>query len=285
MTVEGHGTTIRTVGRLLVCVLVALVVAPQGSAAETVSGPRAKRLVARIAALGPRPAGSANERRAARIVAERFRELGLPVTLQRFRLPRGGASRNVVARTPGPTRVVLVAHVDGVNEGPAANDNASGVAAVLEAASVLRETEGILFAALGAEERVETGSHLHLGSLRLLRSLPRAVRPRGRLALSLDMVGVGGTLAVRGLEGRPNRSGRVALARGRALRLRPVYLPDSGVSDHAELTRGGIASALVTWRWDTCWHEPCDRAPRVSARKIAAAARVAVQSARVVLRR
>jgi hypothetical protein len=273
------------VGRLLACVLVVLVVAPEASAGETVSGARAKQLVARIAALGPRPAGSANERRAARIAAARFRELGLPVTVQRFPLPRGGTSRNVVARTPGPTRVVLVAHIDGVSEGPAANDNASGVAAVLEAAAVLRETEGVLFAALGAEERVETGSHLHLGSIRLLRSLPRAARPRIRLALSLDMVGVGRTLAIRGLEGRPNRSARAALARARAFRLRPVYMPDSGISDHAELTRGGIPAALVTWRWDSCWHEPCDRAQRVSARKLAAAARLAVRGARVVLRR
>ncbi|MDQ3858304.1 MAG: M28 family metallopeptidase [Actinomycetota bacterium] len=271
--------------RVLACALVALVASAPASAGETVSGLRAKRLVARIAALGPRPAGSANERRAARIVAARFRELGLPVVFQPFPLPRGGRSRNVVARTPGRTRVVLVAHVDGVSEGPAANDNGSGVAAVVEAAAVLHETPGVLFAALGAEERVETGSRLHLGAIRLLQSLPRAIRPRIRLALSLDMAGVGGTLAIRGLEAQPNRSARVALARARALRLRPFYLRDPGVSDHAELTRGGIPAALVTWRWDPCWHAPCDRAVRVSARKLAGAARLAVRASRFVLRR
>ena len=270
--------------RVLVCGLVALLVSGPAFAGETVSGVRAKRLVARIAALGPRPAGSANERRAARIVVARFHRIGLPVVIQRFPLPGGGRSRNVVARTSGRTHVVLVAHLDGVSEGPAANDNGSGVAAVLEAAAVLRETPGILFAALGAEERVETGSRLHLGSIRLLRSLPRAVRPRIRLALSLDMVGVGGTLAIRGLEERPNRSARIALGRGRALRLHPSYLRDTGVSDHAELTRGGIPAALVTWRWDPCWHAPCDRAARVSARKLGAAARLAVRAARFVLR-
>jgi Peptidase family M28 len=260
-----------------------LLVAPAASA-EVVSGRRAKEVVHVISAAGPRPAGSARERRAGRIVAARFRELGLPVTIQRFRLPRGGASLNVVARTPGRTRVIVVAHMDGVREGPAANDNASGVAAMLEVAAVLAETEGLLFAALGAEERVETGSNLHLGSVRLMRSLPRAVRPEIRLALSLDMVGVGPTLTVRGLESRPNRSSRFALARARALRLSPVYLPDSGVSDHAEMTRGGIPASLLTWRWDSCWHEACDRARRVSARKLASAARVAIASARAALR-
>jgi aminopeptidase YwaD len=267
----------------LAVVLIALLLAGPAAAAE-ISGPRAKALVERIAAAGPRPAGSANERRAARLVAARFRELGLPVTLQRFRLPRGGLSLNVVARTPGRTRALVVAHMDGVSEGPAANDNASGVAAMLEAATVLAGREGILFAALGAEERVETGSSLHLGSLRLLRSLPRAVRPRMRLAFSLDMVGVGPTLNVRGIEGRPNRSSRIALARGRTFGLRPAYLPDSGVSDHAELSRGGIPASLVTWRWDSCWHERCDRPARVSAAKMVAVARLTVASLRAALR-
>ncbi len=247
------------------------------------SAPRAKALVERLAALGPRPAGSANERRAAAIVAERFRTLGWPVTSQRFRLPDGRWSRNVVAHHKGPLRAVLVAHVDGVREGPAANDNASGVAALLEVASALRGRDGLLLAALGAEERVETGSSLHLGSARLMRSLPRAIRPGIRVALSLDMVGVGTTLNVRGLERRPNRSARAFIAKGRRLGLRPRYLRDSGVSDHAEITRGGVPAVLVTWRWDRCWHSPCDRPRRVSGRKIVQVARTAAVTARAVL--
>lgn len=260
----------------------ALAAAPAHAGHEEISGARAKALVKRIASLGPRPAGSANERRAAWIVAARFRALGLPVTIQRFRLPNGRRSRNVVARTGGPVRAIVVAHVDGVREGPAANDNASGIVAMLEVASVLHAREGIVFAALGAEERVETGSRVHLGSARLVRSIPRAVRSNVRLGLSLDMVGVGPTLNVRGLERRPNRSARLALRRGRALGLRPSYLRDSGVSDHAELTRGGIPSALVTWRRDACWHLACDRPRRVRARKIAATARLTVRSVRAV---
>ena len=269
---------------VLLLVLLSLAV-PSGEAVAAIDGQRAKRLVTRIASLGPRPAGSANERRTAAIVAARFRELGYPVTLQRFQLPRGGRSLNVVARTPGTIRAVLVAHMDGVRDGPAANDNASGVAALVEAARALRGADGVLFAALGAEERVETGSHLHLGSVRLMRSLPRSIRPRIRLALSLDMVGVGPTLNLRGLEARPNRSARTAIRRARLYRMGPQYLPDSGISDHAEMTRGGIPAALLTWRWDVCWHEPCDRPARVRPRKLASAARVAVASVRVTLRR
>ena len=265
------------------CIAVAAAASAAQPAMAHVSAPRAKALVERIAAAGPRVAGSPNEQRAAGIVAARFRELGLPVTIQTFRLPDGGTSRNVVARTDGPTRAVIVAHMDGVAEGPAANDNASGVATMLEVAAVLRNREGILFAALGAEERAETGSNLHLGSVRLLRALPRSVRPRMVLGVSLDMVGVGTTLNVRGIEARPNRSSRRLLATGRAIGLRPAYLRDSGVSDHAEMSRGGLPASLLTWRWDSCWHERCDRAARVSGAKLVAAARLTVASLRTAL--
>lgn len=253
------------------------------ASAAAMSGARAKAFVERLAAAGPRVAGSGNERRAARLVAARLRQLEYPVSVQTFALPRGGSSRNVVARTEGPLRVVVVAHMDGVAAGPAANDNGSGVAAMLEVAAALRGRDGVLLAALGAEERHQTGSHLHLGSARLVRSLARPSRRAIRLALSLDMVGVGSTLNVRGLERSPNRSSRLAIANGRAIGLAPRYLPDSGVSDHAELTRAGVPAALVTWRWDACWHERCDRAARVRVKKLMAAARLTVVAARRVL--
>jgi hypothetical protein len=265
-------------------VLLVLVVALAATAqAQAFSAARAKAMVERIASAGPRPPGSANERRAANIAANRFRVLGYEVRIQRFDLPRGGSSLNVVARTRGPLRAVLVAHMDGVREGPAANDNGSGVAALLEAAAALRGRHGIFFAALGSEERVETGSSIHLGSARFLRSLPRSVRPGIRVAISLDMVGVGTTLNVRGLEYAPNRSASRTISIGRKLGLRPRYLRDAGVSDHAELTRGGIPAILLTWRWDACWHSACDRPERVSGRKLIAAARLAAITARSVL--
>jgi aminopeptidase YwaD len=255
--------------------------APAG--AYDVSGIRAKATVVRIASLGPRVAGSANERRAGRIVAERLRGLGYTVAIQRVRLPDGDTSRNVVGRSPGPLRAVVVAHVDGVSGTVAANDNASGVAVLLEVARALKGADGVLVAALGAEERHETGSPLHLGSARLVRGLTRAERRSIRLALSVDMVGVGTTLNIRGLEARPNRSARLTLARARALGFRASYLRDAGVSDHAELTRAGIPAALLTWRWDRCWHAPCDRPRRVKPWKLQPAGRTVVAAVRAVL--
>jgi hypothetical protein len=257
---------------------------PAAGAPGGVSGERAKAFVARIAALGPRPAGSAAERRAAGLVLDRFRALGYHVRLQSFRLPDGGTSRNVVALSPGPIRAIVVAHLDGVRAGPAANDNGSGVGALVEVARALRGGRGVLLAALGAEERVETGSPLHLGSARLLAGLSRLGRDRIRVALSLDMVGVGPTFNVRGLEPAPNRSAARALAVAARLGLPASYRQDNGLSDHAELTRAGLPAAWIEWRWDTCWHTACDVASRLDPRKLEAAALLALATVRDALR-
>lgn len=253
------------------------------TASAAVSGGRAKAFVVRLAKLGPRVAGSRAEAQAARLVRDELKELGLSSAVQRVPLPSGGLSRNVVARTGSPIRVLLVAHLDSVSAGPGANDNGSGVAALLELARALREIPGVLFAWVGAEERVETGSRLHFGSARLVQSLGPRIRAGIELALTLDMVGYGTVLNVRGLEAEPNRSARLTLKQAKALALPASHLPDSGLSDHAELTRAGIPAALITWRWDTCWHKACDTAGHVRPWKIAAAARLALATTRLVL--
>jgi hypothetical protein len=257
--------------------------APTGQRAE-VSGARGHQLVRSITALGPRVPGSAGERRAGALVAAHFEKLGYRVVVQTFPLPNGGSSRNVVAMPATPVRAVVVAHIDGVAGTVAANDNASGVAALVETARAFSPRDGVLFAALGAEERVMTGSRLHLGSARLVRGFSAQGKRRIRVALSLDMVGVGPRLLVRGLEPAPNRSARIALQRGRALGLPVSYRPDRGDSDHAELTRAGIPAAWVMWHWDPCWHRACDEPHRVSAPKLQAAAELAVATLRQALK-
>jgi Zn-dependent M28 family amino/carboxypeptidase len=178
-------------------------------------------------------------------------------------------------------RAIVVAHLDGVSAGPAANDNGSGVGALVEAARTLGPTPGVLYAALGAEEQVMTGSSLDLGSARLVRSLTAADRRTVRVALSLDMVGNGPELNVRGIEGRgPNRSARAALAAARAVGVHATYLPDRGLSDHEELTRGGVPAAWIEWRWDPCWHRACDRVGRLDTAKLLAVIRLTVSAVR-----
>jgi aminopeptidase YwaD len=258
-----------------VAVLAAVAVGTATGATVPGPGARAKRTVALIASEGPRPAGRLGaERVAQRYVAGELRGLGYRVVHQEIGLPDGRATRNVVGFTTRRPKVVLVAHLDGVQGSPAANDNASGVAVMLELAASLRGEPGVLVAATGAEERVVTGSQAHLGALRLLRGISPDARRGVRLAVVLDMVGVGTRLHVRGIEARPNRSARLLLAEGGT-----TYLRDDGDSDHAELSRGGLPAAWLQWRTDACWHEPCDTARRVDALKLQRAFRVVLLAA------
>jgi len=268
--------------RIVACACAAALLAGGSAARTDQAGVRAKQTVRALTVLGPRVAGSANELRAGRVVRSRFARLGLTPVMQRVPLPRGGHSRNLVFRTGGrPLRAIVVAHLDGVSAGPAANDNGSGIGALVEVARELGATPGILYAALGAEEQVMTGSSLHLGSARLLRSLTRDERRSVRVALSLDMVGYGPELNVRGIEVRgPNRSARAALAAARAVGVRATYLPDRGLSDHEELTRGGVPAAWIEWRWDPCWHTACDRVGRLDTAKLSAAIGLTVRAVR-----
>ena len=269
------------IARLAGCICVAALLTAAPAAQVDSAGLNAQSTVRALAVLGPRVAGSATERRAAAVVTARFAKLGLTPVVQAVPLPRGGASRNLVFRTGGgPLRAIVVAHLDGVSAGPAANDNGSGIGALLEVARLLGDRPGVLYAALGAEERVMTGSKLHLGSARLLRSLGAVDRRSVRLVLSLDMVGYGPTLNIRGLESGPNRSALIALAAARRLGLPASYLQDRGQSDHEEFTRGGIPAAWVEWRWDPCWHTACDRTGRVRPAKLSAAIRLAAAAVR-----
>lgn len=262
--------------RLLVGVTLAATLASLAGASTSAAfnGVQAKMWAGRIAAVGQRPAGGAHEKQAGAIVRQRLSTLGYNVTTQRFLLPEGTRSLNVVGRTPGPIRVIIVAHMDGVPGTNAANDNGSGVGLMLMLAQYLADKNGVLVAAVGAEERRYTGAGFHLGSRRLARSLSAAQRQGVRLAVSVDMVAVGDTLNVRGLESSPNRSARLLLAAARRLGITASYRQDTGQSDHDEFVKVGVPAAWVEWRWDQCWHSPCDQIHRLKPYRLRAAGRV-----------
>src|SRR5574337_833554 len=73
---------------------------------------------------------------AADVIAETFRGFGLQTIEERFRCERRWY-RNLIASHPGSSRngqVLMVAHYDSVPNSPGADDNASGVAGLLEVA-------------------------------------------------------------------------------------------------------------------------------------------------------
>ncbi|HVO71350.1 MAG TPA: M20/M25/M40 family metallo-hydrolase [Aggregatilineaceae bacterium] len=143
----------------------------------------AENVMAHIKALsvdiGTRPAGSEAETRAADYIAGKFRAWGYEVEVQEFEFEappvegeasaEPGTSRNVIARRTGDDQVVVVgAHMDSVTEGTGADDNASGVAAMLAAAEALKDVEPVhtmVFVAFGSEEIGDLGADEYVKSL------------------------------------------------------------------------------------------------------------------------
>lgn len=128
-------------------------------------------LAASIQALqdrGTRYVGTAGHADARAYLVERFETLGIPVEEDPFDA-RGTDAANVVARLEGedPGRIwIFSAHLDSTSSmedsvAPGADDNASGVAAVLEAARLLRDVplrDSVWFVATDAEELGSLGS-------------------------------------------------------------------------------------------------------------------------------
>jgi aminopeptidase S len=254
--------------------------------------------VARLAAIarrngGNRAVGTAGYRASAAYVHARLRAAGLDVRYQTFRYG-GSSSRNVIAdySRAGTRRLVTVgAHLDSVPAGPGANDNGSGVAAVLALAvqvARLDPSVNVRFAFWGAEEVGLVGSRSYVGRL------SRRERARIALYLNLDMVGSPNFVRfVYRAEGRTRaRRLRALAARNilvyalRSRRLATAAVDLGGRSDHAPFQAAGITTAglfsgaegVKTRRqarrfggragvsYDPCYHRRCDGLANVNFR-------------------
>ncbi len=221
------------------------------------SAARAQATVRHLAGrIGPRPATGPGFRRAAGWVARELRGLGYDVRRQRFRVPAGdswgvpvdaGRSANVVATPPGfdparPHRLVG-AHLDTVAVAPGAEDNASGVAVLLELARLARTREPALptvFVAFGAEEPVGPGDALHhFGSRHYVATMTRPQRRALRAMASLDRVGVGAVVPVCTGPLSPPVVLRSVLRTARTLGVPARRCRDNTSSDHWSFEKAG----------------------------------------------
>lgn len=131
---------------------------------------------------------------AAEWIAAQFRDAGLAVRFQEYEV-EGRRFRNVIARRPGtdPRRMgtdIIGAHYDAYGEFAGANDNASGVAVLLELVRTLpelRHRRDHLFVAFSTEEPPYFGSQ-HMGSHVFAKSLVEA-NVKIELMVALDLVG------------------------------------------------------------------------------------------------
>lgn len=125
---------------------------------------------------------------------DQFDALGLNTSLQSFEIPGQVVQRdgyNVVAEpsqsTSAPT-ILLGAHYDTVPNSPGADDNASGIAAMLECARILSDigVNDVRYVAFDAEEIQQPVEGLH-GSTAFTESLSDEEKPQ--LAIVFESVG------------------------------------------------------------------------------------------------
>jgi aminopeptidase YwaD len=273
--------------------LACLLCSAAGVAAEPPrpSGAEALKAARRVASLGPRPAGSGNERRAHGYVERVFRKADLKVTVQPFAVPGRGRSRNVIGLldTPRSCLRIVMAHTDTTAPGPGANDNASGVGLVVAVAKRLRRLRPICdtwLVATGAEERIYTGAPDHLGALALAkRARTRGAKRRLQFALSVDEVGRDRPFWLRSPAPAPRRGVETALLRAaRRAGVNAAWVRDGSDSnsDHREFELLGLPAAKlgVGAGGEPCRHMACDTPDRLDRHSLALAQRLVERALR-----
>jgi len=165
-------------------------------------------------------------------------------------------SQNIIAEKVGtaplPQVVLVTAHYDTVPDVPGANDNASGVGAVLTLAQRLRDRAfpfTLRFILFGGEEEGLFGSRAYVQSL--------SPEERGRIrgVLNLDVVGSPALLATAGHEGLV----REVAAAAEALGIRVHSLPlQEALSDHIPFLQAGIPALILTTPDYRLIHTPRD---------------------------
>ncbi|HKE51563.1 MAG TPA: M28 family metallopeptidase [Actinomycetes bacterium] len=253
------------------------------------------RVVATIRTLseriGPREATAPAYREAAELAERRLRDLGYRVRLQSVPVPAGiswgvpvpaGRTRNVIAEPtdfdPDRPHLVVGAHLDTVPQAPGAEDNASGVAVLLETARLLADAPPevpVVFIAFGAEEPRGAGDNRHhFGSRAYVADLDRSGRRALLGMISLDRVGVGSRVPVctggLGPETVADRLVRVA----RRLDISVRRCADNQASDHWSFERAGLAAARIGSTPYPEYHSAADRLSVVNRRQLGRVARL-----------
>jgi hypothetical protein len=283
--------------QVLATASIALLVIPvavagtRGSAAASGDAVRAYRAAVHLAkGIGPRPSASKAERHGHTYVADRFRAAGMRVSINGFRVPGRGRSRNVVGilDTPRGCLKILMGHTDSVTQGPGANDNASGVGVLVALAGRVESLDprcDLWLVATGSEEREVTGLADHRGATALVKRVRRHHRAGDlRYALSLDMVGRGKRFYMRSPRSAPRKGIErqvLKLAKRNDVPLHWERDSSTGNSDHREFELAGLPGMVIeVWKgYDPCHHQACDRAGRLKKVSLRLALRLATEVA------
>jgi len=219
-----------------------------------------------------RLSSSRDYRKASKWARLQFKAMGHKTEFQEFALPSGERCRNVIAKKEGmsanPDLILVVGHLDSINEAdcdpgaraPGADDNASGSAAVLEIARVLRRHNSehdVHFILFGGEEQGLRGSSYYVDEL------CAQEKERIKAVINMDMIGSSNltppVILIEGSDAEPEFKELVdQLAESAATYSDPVLNVnvlksfDYADSDHEPFLDNGIPAALTIEGGDTC---------------------------------
>lgn len=235
-------------------------------------------VVTLAAEIGPREATSAAFGAAADLVDSRFRQFGYTVERQDIPTPAGvswgvavpaGTSTNVIATPaqlrPGEPYVIVGAHLDTVPQAPGAEDNASGIAVLLELARLAssRPTEvPVVLVAFGSEEpRARPNpqhTYHHFGSRAYVAAMSDVERSSLVGMVALDRVGVGDVVPVTsaGIGPAALRDALLDAAKQAGVPARQAE-PNTG-SDHLSFEMAGLTAARVGGTSYAGYHSAAD---------------------------
>lgn len=247
------------------------VISPAPSPSPARRGPdrfeadRAYRTIQALASgIGPRESAGDRYAKAADLIASAFQTLGYSVERQNVAVPEGmsgrvpvpaGTTQNVIAEPPdfdaSVPHLLVGAHLDTVAGSPGANDNASGVAVMMELARLVMVEDTampIVWVAFGGEERRRPGFEgTTYGSRHYLSSMTTEQQAALKGVVVLDVVGRGQTVYVcsGGKTTRPVLDALTATAKRLGVASKECTISRL-YSDHAPFERAGYP---VGWLW------------------------------------
>jgi Zn-dependent M28 family amino/carboxypeptidase len=173
----------------------------------------------------------------------------------------------LVGTQPAQGIVYIGGHYDSVSVSPGANDDASGVAAVLEAARVLaqkghRTKATLKFIAFGAEETGLDGSFYYVSENF------DEVSTLGLGMINLDMIAVGNTLQIGNIgNGLPGTGGNqlrdYTQQKATAMGMAWESFTAGSNSDHTYFEQAGVPAVFITQRDDPNYHTPKDTLDKI----------------------
>lgn len=222
----------------------------------------------------PRPIGSAGQQEAVSYLQNRFTDMGYTVTTQSYTNDAGLTGTNVIAVKPVSDAdadiLVISAHHDSVPAAYGANDNASGVAALLAVAESIKDvptdTE-LRFISFTDEENGKNGSRFYTASL------PEEERGRMIGDIQLDMLGGLGSsgLCLCTMDGDTNWLSDLLTQDT------DIPLKVETASDHASFQLAEVPSVLLTQDGrGYLYHSVADTASQIDLTQVAKAAEMVI---------